>query len=278
LHAADYRRPEPFRQQRVVVVGGGNAAVQIGVELAQVAQTTLATRDSIRYLPQRVLGQDIHFWLNLSGLDRTQWLGERVAPVFDTGSYRRAIAAGQPDRRPMFERFTTDGIIWSDGRHESVDAVIFATGYRPHLAYLAGLEAFDETGRPRQRRGASSTVPGLYYVGLPRQRTAASATLRGAGADAKIVVNHLRRYCQVQRQIDNRRAAEVMVKRQTRAWLVRGGEWVALISLMTLALKQQLAGQASASPRLMGEALVRSVKVSAGFLGLGHAAALYARI
>jgi len=275
LHAADYGRPEPFRQQRVVVVGGGNAAVQIGVELAQVAQTTLATRDPIRYLPQRVLGQDIHFWLNLSGLDRTQWLGERVAPVFDTGSYRRAIAAGRPDHRPMFKRFTADGVIWSDGRHERVDTIVFATGYRPHLAYLAELEAWDETGRPRQRRGVSSTVPGLYYVGLPRQRTAASATLRGVGADARIVVNHLRRYCQVQRQMENRRAAEVIVKRHTRAWLVRSGEWLALISLMILALKQQIAGQGLASPRLVGEALVRSIKVSAGFLGLGHAAALY---
>jgi putative flavoprotein involved in K+ transport len=276
LHAADYRRPEPFRQQRVVVVGGGNAAVQIGVELAQVARTTLATRHPIRYLPQRVLGRDIHFWLSLSGLDRTQWLNEQSMPVFDTGTYRAAIAVGRPDRRPMFERFTEDGLIWSDGRQEKVDAVIFATGYRPHLGYLARLGALDETGRTRQRRGASATVPGLYYVGLPRQRTMASATLRGVGADAKIVVAHVRHYCEVQRRTHDRRAAEVMVKWQTRAWVSRGGELIALISLMTLALRQQTATQGLASPRLVGEALVRSVMVSAGFLGLGHAAALYA--
>jgi hypothetical protein len=67
-----------------------------------------------------------------------------------------------------------------------------------------------------------------------------------------------------------------MVKWQTRAWVSRGGELIALISLMTLALRQQIATQGLASPRLVGEALVRSVMVSAGFLGLGHAAALYA--
>jgi putative flavoprotein involved in K+ transport len=33
LHAADYRSPEPFTGQRVVVVGGGNSAVQIAAEL-----------------------------------------------------------------------------------------------------------------------------------------------------------------------------------------------------------------------------------------------------
>jgi len=278
LHAAGYRRPEPFRQQRVVVIGGANAAVQIGVELAQVARTTLATRRPICYLPQRVLGQDIHFWFNLSGLDRTQWLDEQSMPVFDTGQYRAAVAVGRPDRRPMFERFTEDGLIWSDGRYEKVDAVIFATGYRPHLTYLAELGALDKTGRARQRRGASTTVPGLYYVGLPRQRTVASATLRGVGADAKIVVAHLRRYCEVQRRTTGRRVAAVIVKRQARAWVSRGGELVALISLMTLALRQQAAAQGLASPRLVGEALVRSFMVSAGFLGLGHAAALYSPI
>jgi putative flavoprotein involved in K+ transport len=43
LHSADYRRPDPFVGQRVLVVGAGNSAVQIAVELAQVAQVTLRT-------------------------------------------------------------------------------------------------------------------------------------------------------------------------------------------------------------------------------------------
>lgn len=275
LHAAEYRRPDPFRGQRVVVVGGGNAAVQIGVELAQVARVTLATRHPIRFLPQRLLGKDIHFWLNLTGLDRGQWLDDQSMPVFDTGTYRTAIAADQPDHRPMFERFTEDGLIWSDGRHEKVDTVLFATGYRPCLAYLAGLGALDQAGRARQRQGASTSVPGLYYVGLPRQRNAASATLRGAGADARVVVAQLRRYVEVQRQTNDRRAAEVMAKRRRQAWVARGGELIALITLMMLALKQQLTTQRLAAPRLVGEALVRSVLVSVGFLGVGHAAALY---
>jgi putative flavoprotein involved in K+ transport len=39
----------------------------------------------------------------------------------------------------------------------------------------------------------STTEGGLYYVGLVGQRNFASATLRGAGADARYIVNHLRR-------------------------------------------------------------------------------------
>lgn len=276
LHAAEYRRPEPFRRQRIVVVGGGNAGVQIGVELARVARVTLATRHPIRYLPQRLLGKDIHFWLNLTGLDRAQWLDNQSMPVFDAGTYRTAIASGQPDQRPVFERFTEDGLIWGDGRHEKVDTVLFATGYQPHLPYLAELGALDQAGRALQRQGTSTTVPGLYYVGLPRQRNAASATLRGAGADARIVVTQLRRYIESQRQSQGRHTAEAMMKRQTRIWTGRGSELIALITLMMLALKQQITAQGLTSPRLFGEAVIRSVMISAGFLGVGHAAGLYA--
>jgi putative flavoprotein involved in K+ transport len=275
LHAADYQRPEPFRQQRVVVVGGGNAAVQIGVELAQVARTTLATRRPLRYIPQRLLGHDIHFWLRLSGLDGTQWLDEQSMPVFDRGHYREAVASGRPDQRPMFERFSPDGVIWSDGRSEKVDAVIFATGYRPHLGYLAGLGALDESGRVAQRQGVSLTVPGLYFVGLPRQRSVASATLRGAGADAQVVVAHLQHYSERLHGSSSRRAAEVLVKRQGRLWAWRGHELLGLIGLTALAVKQQMARKGLAAPWLVGEAVIQSFKVGAGFLGVGHAATLY---
>jgi putative flavoprotein involved in K+ transport len=198
LHVADYRRPEPFRGQRIVIVGGGNAAVRIGVELAEVAEVTLASRSPIRYQPQHLLGRDIHFWLQLSGLDRTQWTNGRTTPVYASEKQRAAFATNRLQRKPLFHRFTEDGVVWSDGRQEGVDSVIFATGYRPNLGYLTALGALDETGDALQQQGLSTSVPGLGYVGLPRQRSVASTTLRGVGADAKIVVDHLRKYCQAQ--------------------------------------------------------------------------------
>ena len=39
LHAAGYRCPAPFAGQRVVVVGGGNSAVQIAVDLVGAARS-----------------------------------------------------------------------------------------------------------------------------------------------------------------------------------------------------------------------------------------------
>ncbi|WP_245681499.1 flavin-containing monooxygenase [Actinomadura kijaniata] len=196
LHSSDHRSPKGFEGKRVVIVGGGNSAVQIGVELAAVARVTLATRHPLRFMAQKVLGRDMHLWLAWTGLDSAGWArplltGGKGTPVFDTGTYRARIATGNPDRRPMFTRLDGDRVVWSDGTRERVDAVLLATGYRPNVDYLGGLGALDDTGRPLHRGGVSTTHPGLGYVGLEWQRSFASATLRGVGADARHVLTRL---------------------------------------------------------------------------------------
>jgi putative flavoprotein involved in K+ transport len=204
LHAFAYRDPAPFQGQRVIVVGAGNSAVQIAAELAQFARVTLATRAPVRFVNQRPYGRDIHFWWWLTRFDTRpldslvgRWLNHladgKGRRVLDTGIYRAALAAGKPDHRPMFTGFTDSGISWDDDSAENVDTVIFATGYRPNLAYLAPLDALDAEGRALHRHGVSLRVPGLYFMGLSNQRTFASATLRGVGSDAAVVVRHLTR-------------------------------------------------------------------------------------
>jgi putative flavoprotein involved in K+ transport len=198
LHAAAYRHPTPFAGRRVVVVGAGNSAIQIGVELARVARVTLATRAPIRFRRQQIFGRDIHHWAWLLGLDRLpispQAAQSAATGVLDTGVYQAAVAAGQPERRPMFTHFTPGGVVWEDGTEESIDTIIYATGYRPSLDYLADLGALDADGHPLHQRGVSMVVPGLAYVGLSNQWTYASATLRGVGPDARYVVRHLRQH------------------------------------------------------------------------------------
>jgi putative flavoprotein involved in K+ transport len=195
LHASDYHTPTALAGQRVVVVGAGNSAVQIAVELAEHAQVSLATRNPVKYVRQRPLGRDMHFWFKVSGIDTAPigpWIGDPpTAPVFDTGRYRNAVNLGRPDHRPMFGSIEGDEIVWADGNREHLDVLLLATGYRPDLDYLAPLGALDETAHPRQRRGLSTTHPGLAYVGLEWQRSLSSASLRGVGRDAIYLAKRL---------------------------------------------------------------------------------------
>ncbi|MFF2082169.1 flavin-containing monooxygenase [Nocardia sp. NPDC058176] len=190
-HVADYRRPEDHAGQRVIVVGGGNSAVQVAYELADHARVTLATHNPINFLPQHRDGHDIHHWLVATGFDRLppEWLIRYVGGtlVMDTGDYQRAVETGRMDRRPMFTSFDTETITWADGTVESVDTVLFATGYRPDLGYLAELGAL-ANGYPLHSAGVSTTHPGLVYVGLEFQRSFSSNTLRGVHRDAEHAV------------------------------------------------------------------------------------------
>lgn len=194
LHAAAYRNPEALIDARVVVVGAGNSAVQIAYELADYANVTLVSRAPVRFVPQRPMGGDLHFWFRLTRFDRLPLCrADRppAQPVLDDGRYRQALRSGRLECRPMFTRLDGEHAEWADGHRKRVDVVLLATGYRPNLDYLAPLDVLDAGGRPRQARGLSSTHLGLGYLGLEWQRTPASNSLRGVGADARYVVTRL---------------------------------------------------------------------------------------
>ncbi|WP_280472186.1 flavin-containing monooxygenase [Nocardia cyriacigeorgica] len=195
LHAADYRSPHEFAGREVIVIGAGNSAVQIATELAEHATVTLASRQPVKFVPQRPLGRDVHFWFTITGFDIAP-VGHLLAtaptqPVLDAGRYRAALTAERPPRRPMFTALDGDTAVWADGTRSHVDAIIAATGYRPHLPYLAGTGALTDSGAPRHRKGISTTHPGLGYLGLEWQRSPSSNSLRGVGRDAAYLTRHL---------------------------------------------------------------------------------------
>ena len=67
-------------------------------------------------------------------------------------------------------------------------AVLFAGGFRPDYgSLLPWPEALDDFGFPHQRNGASTVIPGLYFVGVHFMRKRKSATFVGMGEDATVV-------------------------------------------------------------------------------------------
>ena len=71
-------------------------------------------------------------------------------------------------------------------------AVIFAGGFRPGYGSWVGFpDAFDELGFPVHDEGASTAVPGLYFVGVHFLRKRKSSLLIGVGEDAEIVARRI---------------------------------------------------------------------------------------
>ncbi len=199
LHSAHYAGPEPFAGRRVIVVGGGNSGAQIAAELSTVAALTWATREPPRFLPDEIDGR--YLFEQATARYRALLAGRTPEPARSLGDIvavppvREARDRGALTTVPMFTRFTPSGVVWPDGRAEPVDAVIFATGFRPALAHLAPLDIADATGRVPVRPGGSGTraarEPRLWLLGYGEWTGFASATLIGVGRTARSAVDEI---------------------------------------------------------------------------------------
>jgi putative flavoprotein involved in K+ transport len=192
-HATGYRRPEDVPGDTVLVVGGGNTGYQIAAELAATHRVQLAVGSRQTPLPQRFLGRDIFWWLTTTGLFAKtvdSRLGSRIRNR-DTliGSSPRAIKRLGVTLRPRVVEADGRTVRFADGAELEVDAVVWATGYRPDHEWL-DVPVFDEDGRIRHRRGVTD-VPGLFFLGLPWQHTRGSALLGWVQEDAEFIAGRI---------------------------------------------------------------------------------------
>lgn len=193
LHTIDYRSPLEFAGQRVVVVGGGNSAAQILAEVSTVAETTWVTRRSPRFMPDEVDGRAL---FDVA----TQREAARRAGIPDTGGTRSlgdivmvpsvldARNRGALHARPMFGRITEHGIAWNDGTDLACEAIIWCTGFRPHLDHLAPLGLDLRDGVVPTEGARCLQEPRLHLLGYGDWTGWASATLVGASRTAKAAV------------------------------------------------------------------------------------------
>src|SRR5881398_1982710 len=140
----------PYWQQRVVVVGGGNSAVEAALELHRVgARVTM-----------------VHF---LGEFDRgvKPWILPDITNRLKEGSvavrWRSRVAEIGP--RHVLIRCETDGSI----EIVPADFVLALTGYRADLTLLRaiGVAVHEETGVPRHDPDSMETnVPGVYIAGV----------------------------------------------------------------------------------------------------------------
>lgn len=198
LHSSALRNGEPFTGQRVLVVGFGNSGGEIAIDLVESgARPRVAVRGPVNITARDLFGVPILlFSLLLSkfptpvadaisapllrlrfgdirklGFQKSRYgpfsqiKYEKRIPLIDIGTVK-LIRQGSLKLRPGIERFTPEGVRFTDGREEPFDAVILATGYRPALAdFLQVNGLLDEEGTPTAF-GTVDSAPGLHLCGF----------------------------------------------------------------------------------------------------------------
>jgi putative flavoprotein involved in K+ transport len=194
VHSTRYRRPGDTPEGTVLVVGGGNTGFQIAKELSTTHKVVLSVGSKQKPLPQHIAGRDLFWWLMKTRILATtveSRLGSKL-------QYRDTLIGSSP--RELRRRYgvelkprATDAsgrtVRFEDGSELEVDALIWATGYRPDFSWI-DLPIFDEYGRLRHRRGVTD-IPGLYFLGLTWQWTRGSALIGWVKDDAEFLAERI---------------------------------------------------------------------------------------
>ncbi|MHC5257362.1 ArsO family NAD(P)H-dependent flavin-containing monooxygenase [Streptomyces sp. UC4497] len=200
LHTVDYRSPDDFAGQRVVVVGGGNSGAQIAADLAvrDDIELTWVTRRTPRYLADDIDGRALFdaATARRRALDAGRTDTDGVASLGDIVAVppvREARDAGLLKASPMFVRMERDGVAWADGTR--TDAVIWCTGFRPALSHLAPLQLRGTRGHIAIEGTRAVDDPRLHLLGYGDWTGPASATLIGVGRPAREAAREIAALC-----------------------------------------------------------------------------------
>lgn len=193
LHSHEYRRPEPFRGKRVLVLGTGNSGLDIAADICTEAtiSTTLSARSPVLIMPRMVFGVPISRVLAKIEKPFVPWAVARRfrelitwmahGPNEEWGFVKprkRTHPASHPniishiaweriEVKPGVDDVEGNEAHFADGTVESFDTMIAATGYEIDLPFLSeDIVPVTERRLNLFKRVVPSGWPGLYFVGF----------------------------------------------------------------------------------------------------------------
>ncbi|KAL5791722.1 hypothetical protein ACOSP7_000316 [Xanthoceras sorbifolium] len=219
IHSTQFRNGKAYGGKNVLVVGAGNSAMEIALDLANYgAKTSIVIRSPIHVLSREIVyiglvmmryfppGMVDSLMVMLSKLfygDLTEYGINRpkegpffmkVAygkyPVFDVGTFKK-IKSGEIQVLPAIESIGGKEVVFKNGKSYPFDTIIFCTGFkRSTNKWLKGDDdLLNEDGIPKQSfPNHWKGKKGLYCVGLSRRG------LYGASADAQNIANHIKSF------------------------------------------------------------------------------------
>lgn len=194
IHSHSFKNNAPFKDQRVLVIGGGNSGADVAVECSRVAKrTAISMRRGHWFLPKFMFGLpgDVIY-------EKTAWLprwlrqiGLRLSVNTIAGKNERFglqkpeydILEGHPTLNSELMYFLGHGEIvpkvgvarldgkrvhFTDGSSEEFDTIVAATGYKITFPFFdkSFINWEDAVEVPLWRRMFHAEIPNLYFIGL----------------------------------------------------------------------------------------------------------------
>lgn len=192
-HSHHYRTNLPYQGKRVLVIGGGNSACDIAVDVARHARFVgISWRRGYYIIPKIVFGNPPDV-VNARFVWLPRWLRKRALKLtwqLVTGGNKRyglpdpdhdmleshpvtnsdlltRIRHGDIHPRPDIQRFDGQCVHFVDGQSEVYDAIIAATGYKITFPFFDSETIDFSTGDvPLYLRVFHPDHPTAYFIGL----------------------------------------------------------------------------------------------------------------
>jgi putative flavoprotein involved in K+ transport len=204
FHSSAYQCPEQLREGSVLVVGGGNSAAEIALELSRTHRVRMAGRPSgeVPFKMGSFLGRHVFARLLMRVLFHRVLtidtpMGRKARPkmrVMATPLIRtqtKELVAAGVEHLPLRVTDVRDGLpVLEDGSVLDVQNVVWSTGYEAGQSFI-DLPIFDAEGQLVHEAGVVTQEPGLYFVGLPFLYSMSSAMIHGVGRDAARIASEV---------------------------------------------------------------------------------------
>jgi len=194
LHSCAYRSPELLRGKAVLVVGAGNSACDIAVDVARVARRTCISMRrgtyiipkiifgqpadcayaALRFLPKPVIPALARFWLRLYvgpyelyGLQEPPKNPFHSHPTLNS-SILEALRHGNVEPRVGIAGIEDHEVCFADDRKERFDAIVWATGFRISFPFLSPSVVDWDTAEPPPLylKMMHRSLANIFFIGL----------------------------------------------------------------------------------------------------------------
>lgn len=195
MHSHEFKKAEPFKDQRVLVIGGGNSAADVAVECSRVARRCcISMRRGHWFMPKFMFGLPGDVIYEKTAWWMPRWLRQPLLKFsvqmiagknerFGLQTPEYGVLEGHPTLNSELMYFLGHGKIipkvgiarldgkrvhFTDGSSEEFDAIIAATGYKISFPFFdkSFIDWEDAVEVPLWRRMFHAEVPNLYFIGL----------------------------------------------------------------------------------------------------------------